>query len=58
MKKVAWGILYVFIVVVVAAVTAYYFCTRIELLSRTFKNNPGLYSVWGPEQLRLIPSQG
>ena len=45
MKKVAWGILYVFIVVVVAAVTAYYFCTRIDVLSRTFKNNPDLYSV-------------
>ena len=45
MKKVAWGILYVFIVVVVAAVTAYYFCTRIDVLSRTFKNNPDSYSV-------------
>ena len=45
MKKVVWGILYVFIVVVVAAVTAYYFCTRIDVLSRTFKNNPDSYSV-------------
>ncbi|WP_318744932.1 alpha/beta hydrolase [Corynebacterium sp. SFY-M4] len=45
MKKVAWGILYVFIVLVVAAVTAYYFCTRIDVLSRTFKNNPDSYSV-------------
>ena len=45
MKKVAWGIIYVLIVVAVAAVTAYYFCTRIDVLSRTFKNNPDSYSV-------------
>lgn len=45
MKRLAWGAIYLLIVIIVTAVSSYYFSTRIDLLSRAMKNDPDSYSV-------------